>query len=129
MREPSTRVVQVTNLRPTLLAERARILSGRQNDLEVLSAPRGLAEDDQAALLHEQFVALRRSRIDHNKLRLIDAALARLDREEFGVCNECGEDIASKRLNVLPWAENCIRCQEKLDANQYEAEPAALTTA
>jgi DnaK suppressor protein len=111
------------------MAERARILAGRRNEREVLSAPRGLAEEDQASLLHEQFVALRRSRIDHNKLRLIDAALLRLDRQEFGVCSECGLDIPAKRLSALPWAENCVGCQEHLDATQMEIEPAVFATA
>jgi DnaK suppressor protein len=121
MREP--------NLRSTLLAERARTVAGRRNELEVLSAPKALAEDDQAALLHEQFVAVRRSRIDHHKLRLIDAALSRLDRGEFGLCNECGEEIPPKRLNALPWAENCVRCQEQLDVDQAESQLATLITA
>lgn len=121
MREPSPR--------PTLMAERARILAGRRHEREVLTAPRGLAEEDQTALLHEQLVALRQNRIDHHKLRLIDAALARLDRQEFGICNECGEDIPVKRLNALPWAESCVGCQEQLDAYQVEMEPATLTTA
>lgn len=42
----------------------------------------------------------------------IDAALTRLDAGEFGVCLECGERIASKRLELDPTIALCIGCAE-----------------
>jgi len=45
----------------------------------------------------------------------IDAALRRLYQspEEFGLCDECGEEIAFERLDALPHARLCIRCKEQ----------------
>ena len=45
----------------------------------------------------------------------IDEALRRLYRnpEEFGKCEECGEEISFERLDALPHARLCIRCKEK----------------
>lgn len=45
-------------------------------------------------------------------VRMIEAALARIQQGIFGVCGTCGEEINSRRLDALPWAEYCLRCQE-----------------
>jgi RNA polymerase-binding protein DksA len=44
----------------------------------------------------------------------IDQALRRLYKtpEEFGICEQCGEDIGYERLDALPHARLCIRCKE-----------------
>ena len=40
----------------------------------------------------------------------IVAALARIERGEYGVCSNCGADIAPARLAALPTATKCIAC-------------------
>ena len=45
-------------------------------------------------------------------LRRIEAALARIGREEFGDCVECGEWISAKRLQWDPTVLKCIDCAE-----------------
>ncbi|SEN20504.1 TraR/DksA family transcriptional regulator [Halomonas caseinilytica] len=42
----------------------------------------------------------------------IDSALARLDRNEFGECLECGEWISAQRLEWDPTVLKCIDCAE-----------------
>jgi RNA polymerase-binding protein DksA len=42
----------------------------------------------------------------------ISAALRRMDAGEFGLCVECGEEIAGSRLEAYPYAEECIDCAE-----------------
>jgi DnaK suppressor protein len=42
--------------------------------------------------------------------RRLEAALARIDAGEFGYCEDCGEDIAPKRLELDPAATKCISC-------------------
>lgn len=44
-------------------------------------------------------------------LRSLDKALERLDRGEYGVCEECGQLIAAKRLEAVPSAKLCIGCK------------------
>jgi DnaK suppressor protein len=43
---------------------------------------------------------------------LIEEALDRLAEGTFGECINCGEEITPKRLDAIPWAPHCIRCQE-----------------
>jgi RNA polymerase-binding transcription factor DksA len=90
-------------------------MGGSQKDLEILVLPGGIAAEDQAPLIHDQFVALRRRGMDRRKLKLINAALGRLERGEFGICNECGEPIPAKRLKIVPWATCCVPCQDRTD--------------
>src|ERR1700693_6643198 len=45
----------------------------------------------------------------------IRSAIARLNDGSYGVCLQCEEEIAPKRLKAIPWAELCIRCQETAD--------------
>ncbi len=40
----------------------------------------------------------------------IRAALARMDRGEYGMCVSCGEDISTERLDVLPFTPLCRGC-------------------
>jgi RNA polymerase-binding protein DksA len=47
-----------------------------------------------------------------HELALVERALARLDADEYGLCTRCGEEIAPRRLEALPYAERCIRCAD-----------------
>lgn len=40
----------------------------------------------------------------------IEAALRRIEDDDYGYCIECGEEIAIKRLEVDPMATQCISC-------------------
>jgi DnaK suppressor protein len=42
----------------------------------------------------------------------INKALAKIDEGNFGVCEECGEEISLKRLEARPETTLCIRCKE-----------------
>ena len=53
-------------------------------------------------------------------LRKVEIALGRMATGEFGVCAACGGDIGLKRLQALPWANNCIKCQEKSERGRIQ---------
>lgn len=63
----------------------------------------------QDALLSQSMAKATQSRRDAMRSAL-KAALARLDDGEFGYCEDCGEDIAAKRLELDPTARRCISC-------------------
>jgi len=46
------------------------------------------------------------------ELAKISAAMQRLDSGDFGLCVECGLEIESGRLQVYPYADECIECAE-----------------
>jgi len=57
----------------------------------------------------EASIATRVSR----ELAEIDAALERLYRnpEQFGTCEDSGEDIPFERLDIIPWARTCKQAE------------------
>ncbi len=48
-------------------------------------------------------------------LNRITVALQRIDNGRFGLCSECGGVINRKRLEAMPWASFCVRCQEEME--------------
>ena len=47
---------------------------------------------------------------DLEELRRLDIAESRLDREDFGICQSCGEVIEMKRLLAVPETTLCYDC-------------------
>ncbi len=44
------------------------------------------------------------------EITAIQAALARIVAKEFGYCEDCGEPIPVKRLELSPTATRCVSC-------------------
>src|ERR1700721_2531337 len=55
-------------------------------------------------------------------LRNVRAALRRTQEGTFGICQECDDDNAPKRLVAAPWAQFCIRCQKAVDRSLEEIQ-------
>ena len=68
---------------------------------------------DKASGTNEVHIQLKLKQTDAKILQAIEEALVRLDEGSFGVCRDCGEDIAPARLNAIPWTRVCIECKEK----------------
>lgn len=55
------------------------------------------------------------------KVRQVREAIDRVNDGSFGECRRCEEPIPAKRLNAVPWAEYCLRCQEVVDHERGES--------
>jgi len=51
-------------------------------------------------------------------VRQLRSAIDRIEDGTYGVCLECEEEIAPKRLSAIPWAELCIQCQDAADRRE-----------
>jgi DnaK suppressor protein len=47
-----------------------------------------------------------------NEIKLVDDAIGRLKRGDYGICIDCGESVSDTRLEYYPYAARCIECQE-----------------
>ncbi len=54
--------------------------------------------------------------ITSRTLQGIESALRRLKDGKYGVCADCGGEIAAARLRAMPFAERCRDCQELADS-------------
>ena len=60
--------------------------------------------------------------LEVQELALIEHALRKFQQETYGLCENCGRQISFARLEVLPYARYCVRCQRKLEeCDQSEA--------
>jgi RNA polymerase-binding protein DksA len=50
---------------------------------------------------------------DMKRLRLIDAALSRIEQGKYGLCMKCGKRIPKERLQAIPYALMCIECKNE----------------
>jgi DnaK suppressor protein len=118
---------QRSRLQAALTARRAQIVSTGPHKIEPNrkdEATSGVADDDEQALSEMlQTLASTRNREDAQLLATIDKALRKLDQlpDEFGACEDCGEEIPARRLDVMPWAAYCTECQSKLDPRRNVA--------
>jgi RNA polymerase-binding transcription factor DksA len=46
-------------------------------------------------------------------LEEIDAGLARLATDSYGICTTCGREIALERLELVPATPYCLRCARR----------------
>ena len=47
------------------------------------------------------------------ELRDIEAAHERMKKATYGICIDCGDEVAYERLAVYPTAKRCVRCQQQ----------------
>jgi DnaK suppressor protein len=71
---------------------------------------------DQASGSNEVHIQLKLKQTDAKILAAIEEALYRMEKGTYGVCRDCGEQIAPARLNAIPWTRVCITCKEKQSA-------------
>src|SRR5438477_12761505 len=79
----------------------------RERDAEATQDPA-----DMAANAYTKELLMSMSTNDRQLLESIDAALYRIAGGEYGSCDNCGQPIQEKRLEALPWAQHCLRCQD-----------------
>ena len=106
--------------RDRLLTLRAEIVSEGDVPLEpTRQDPTAVGgdEDEQPLAEMSQSIASSRNRARSDVLARVAAALARIDDDpdSFGLCTECDEPIAPKRLELMPYVELCVECQQSQD--------------
>ena len=109
--------------RPTRNPKKIR-QSLEQERAELLALSEAAAEGRRPVTLDQQSVG-RLSRMDamqvqamaqsvearrRARLPLIEAALRRLDTDDYGYCTDCGEQIPARRLAIDPTIARCVDC-------------------
>jgi DnaK suppressor protein len=82
-------------------------LYSRERDAEATQDPA-----DMAANAYTKELLVSMSDNDRQLLNSIDEALVRIEDGDYGKCARCGEALPEKRLEAVPWARHCIRCQD-----------------
>ena len=84
--------------------------SSRERDSEATQDPA-----DMAANAYNKELLMSMTENDRTMLNLIDEALNRIEKAEYGDCVNCGDAVQEKRLEAIPWARYCLKCQDLLE--------------
>ncbi len=115
----ATRVIQ---FKQQLQAERARLREDIRLELvraddELYADIAGQVADSGDASVSDLLVDISLSTIERQteELQAVEAALKRISRGRFGVCEICGDEIAPERLEKKISAGHCLVCQGALE--------------
>lgn len=75
---------------------------------------------DQASSERDRELGLLLGDREREKLHSIDEALLRIAEDEYGICEECEEEIPLGRLKAMPFARHCVRCKSDLEKLQAQ---------
>ena len=92
---------QVERLRRLLVAE----YTDRKARAVELQDPPDLESDLAEVLLARNYEAMDE----------IEAALKRIEDGAYGICVSCGAPVPFERLEIVPAADRCVRCQDDRD--------------
>lgn len=48
-------------------------------------------------------------------MHLIEQALERMEDDVYGECEECGDEIGRRRLEIQPFSLLCVECKETIE--------------
>lgn len=102
-------------LKAALEIERAELLA-LSDATKQARAPVALDQQSVGRLsrmdaMQQQSMDVAREGRRRDRLAILDAALKRLEQDDYGYCLSCGDDIALARLQIDPAVTQCIGCQ------------------
>lgn len=102
-----------------VLASEVNLLEDLKTQAAAETAPLDSIQDEITYQLVE---------VERRELLRIERALERIKNGQYGICENCEAPISLARLNVLPYATRCIKCQLEAERNpppEMQPEPDA----
>ena len=92
--------------RDELIVEATRTVDGMTEEKAQFADP-----SDRASMETDRNFLLRIRDRERKLITKIDRTLEKIEEGNFGLCEECGEEIEFKRLEARPVATLCIECK------------------
>lgn len=100
------------DIQRALERQRAELLEEVGDVLTQHKTPEALPDvSDQASAEEDQRFSMRIMEREQNLLKKVNEALDRMKNQNYGICEQCGEDIPYKRLKARPVTTFCIECK------------------
>lgn len=106
---------QLQQMRAEVLAQLRAQRGGKVGRAESAAEARESASDDRATAETERDLAFALEERESAELVAIDEALKRIADGSYGLCMDCGVQIAAARLHANPTALRCVGCQENTE--------------
>jgi DnaK suppressor protein len=75
---------------------------------------------DRASQEEEFALELRARDRERKLIKKIEKAIRKLESEDFGYCEDCGEEIGIKRLEARPTADLCVNCKNLAEIKEKQ---------
>ena len=114
---------QLKKFQKLLIAKRDDIIRRAQQTLTddmTLDTNELPDEMDLASTEYLQSFTFRLRGREKTFLKKIQKAIGKIEGGTFGECEDCGEDIAVKRLEARPETTLCIKCKEEQEREEKE---------
>lgn len=106
---------QLLNIRSEILGDLEKNKKSSQDE-EFTKLVSDVADD--AARSFSRQMLLNLGEQERQKLKLVEEALEKIRQGEYGVCSLCEAAIPEARLQVVPFAQYCVQCLEKLEQEE-----------
>lgn len=113
-----SRKESIQSLRQILIKRRDALRKALAGDLSLLKELRGQTSGDvlDAALdTAQDEISSQLAEVESRELAHIENALEKMRDGDYGTCEGCSEAIPLARLQALPYATTCIKCQREAE--------------
>lgn len=113
-----TRKDAISSLRKVLVRRRDAIRSALAGDWSMLQELRAQSKGDVVDFAIDAVqdeISSQLAEVESRELSSIELALERIQAGGYGDCEHCGQSIPLARLQALPYATLCIRCQREAE--------------
>ena len=107
----------LSKMKEQLLAQKKEILAQSQLERDIDM------DGDETDLIQGNMIAEMNSRLTSRatfKLKQIDEALRRIEKQTYGLCQDCDEAIPEKRLLLNPHFQTCVTCAEDRETEEKQ---------
>jgi len=110
-------------IKQDLLSQRGSLLRDAEETLNTLPSDLNFPDmGDQATAETDRNFTLRLRDRERMLLKKIEETIERIDNNDYGICEECGNEIGIKRLEARPVTSCCIECKTLQEEEERIAE-------
>jgi RNA polymerase-binding transcription factor len=115
------RVIDLKSIHEALEKERGILQQDIQREKDKLGSYIEVNPDQLDLADQSRYQGISLNRLEHmeNWLEQIEAALKRMRDGTYGICARCGNPINPERIEAMPAALYCLKCQEKQERRSY----------
>lgn len=106
------------SMHQVLIKRRDALRKALAGDLSLLKELKAQASGDVVDIALDSVqdeISSQLAEVESRELARIENALERMREGQYGVCEGCGCNIPMARLNALPYATSCIKCQREAE--------------
>lgn len=115
----SDRELKIHEVKRQLLLQRDKLLADAGIAINSLPTGNILSEiGDQASVEIDRNFMLKLKERERKLLKKIDKAIEKIENNEYGTCETCGQEIDVKRLEARPVTDLCIDCKTEQEEEE-----------